>query len=311
MSINEIIRLIKDNQIEIGTNIYRNFVWSKKKQSLFIESLYRNFPIPTIFLYEDEKNYGKYKVIDGIQRLSTIYAFFNNELTINLKGPLQYCTFFDLPHFEQDRLLNFTIGVTVVEDIWNDDKVVEEIFYRLNIGGTNLTSQEFRNRMYSGTMIDTINYLNSTELWRELYNKPINPRYKDSEEILKFFTLVHNEYIRSTSLNEQMDRFIQDNRNNLSLADKLADTFNLVLNIVYNEFGFDILKNRTGINQQLYMMLFIPLGILVHKGHDKFSFDKIRSIILNYKMDKNIKMPFYNLISIGLDALEGDKNDKF
>ncbi|MED3762158.1 DUF262 domain-containing protein [Peribacillus frigoritolerans] len=309
MSIFEIIRLIENKQIEIDTNIYRNFIWSKKKQSLFIDSIYRNFPVPTIFLYEDEKSYGKYKVIDGIQRLRTIHAFFNNELKINLKGPLQYSTFFDLPNKEQDRLLNSVISVTVVEDIWNDDKVVEEIFYRLNIGGTNLTSQEFRNRMYSGIMIDTINNLNNTELWRKFYNKPNNPRYKDSEEILKFFALVYNANIKSTSLTEQMDRFIQENRNNTELANRLADIFNTVLKIVYNEFGLDILKNRTGIDQQIYMLLFIPLGILVSKGYDKFSFNKIRNILSDIKNDNIIKMPVYRLILIGLDVLEGDRND--
>ncbi|MCM3733820.1 DUF262 domain-containing protein [Fictibacillus nanhaiensis] len=306
MSIIEIMRLIEDKQIEIDTNIYRNFIWSKKKQSLFIDSIYRNFPVPTIFLYEDEKSYGKYKVIDGIQRLRTIHAFFNNELKINLKGTLQYSTFFDLPNKERDRLLNSVISVTVVEDIWNDDKVVEEIFYRLNMGGTNLTSQEFRNRMYSGIMIDTINNLNNTQLWRGFYNKPINPRYKDSEEILKFFALVYNENIKRTPLNEQMDKFIQENRNNLILADRLADIFNTVLKIVYKEFGLDIFKNKTGIDQQIYMLLFIPLGILVSKGQDEFSFDKIRNILLN---DNITKMPVYKLISIGLDVLEGDKND--
>lgn len=308
MSVYEIVRLIENNEIEIDTSIYRNFIWSKKKQSLFIDSIYRNFPVPPIFLYEDEKSYGKYKVIDGIQRLRTIHAYFNNELKINLKDPLQYSTFFELPNNEQARLLNSVINVTVVEDIWNDDKVVEEIFYRLNMGGTNLTSQEFRNRMYSGIMIDTINNLNNTELWRGFYNKPINPRYKDSEEILKFFTLVVNENINSTSLNEQMDVFIQENRNNSILATRLADIFNTVLKIVHQEFGLDILKNRIGFNQQIYMLLFVPLGILISEGHKEINFNGIQNIISEYKNNR-IRMPISRLISIGLDVLAGDRND--
>jgi len=51
----------------------RNYVWDRKRASRFIESLMLGLPVPQIFLYQMERN--KYSVIDGQQRLLTIYFF--------------------------------------------------------------------------------------------------------------------------------------------------------------------------------------------------------------------------------------------
>ena len=51
----------------------RNYVWDKKRASRFVESLILGLPVPQIFLYQMDRN--KYSVIDGQQRLLTIYFF--------------------------------------------------------------------------------------------------------------------------------------------------------------------------------------------------------------------------------------------
>ncbi|MDR2907796.1 MAG: DUF262 domain-containing protein, partial [Bacteroidales bacterium] len=51
----------------------RNYVWDIKRASKLIESLLIGIPIPQLFLYEQRKN--NFLVIDGQQRLLTIYFF--------------------------------------------------------------------------------------------------------------------------------------------------------------------------------------------------------------------------------------------
>lgn len=51
----------------------RNYVWDIKRASKLIESLIIGLPVPQLFLYEEAKN--SYLVIDGQQRLMTIYYF--------------------------------------------------------------------------------------------------------------------------------------------------------------------------------------------------------------------------------------------
>lgn len=51
----------------------RNYVWDLGRASKLIESLILGLPVPQIFLYESERN--KFLVIDGQQRLMSIYYF--------------------------------------------------------------------------------------------------------------------------------------------------------------------------------------------------------------------------------------------
>jgi len=51
----------------------RNYVWDVKRASKLIESIIIGLPIPQVFLYEEGRN--SYLVIDGQQRLLTLYFF--------------------------------------------------------------------------------------------------------------------------------------------------------------------------------------------------------------------------------------------
>ena len=51
----------------------RNFVWDMARASRLIESLVLGLPVPQIFLYEQQRN--SFLVIDGQQRLMSIYYF--------------------------------------------------------------------------------------------------------------------------------------------------------------------------------------------------------------------------------------------
>lgn len=65
------------NFMESGTvripGFQRNYVWDLMRASKLIESIILGLPVPQIFLYEESKN--KFLVIDGQQRLLSIYFF--------------------------------------------------------------------------------------------------------------------------------------------------------------------------------------------------------------------------------------------
>ncbi len=61
----------------------RNYVWDKARASKLIESILLGLPIPQIFLYEESRN--KFLVIDGQQRLMTIYYFIKQRFPRNEK----------------------------------------------------------------------------------------------------------------------------------------------------------------------------------------------------------------------------------
>lgn len=71
-NITTLYSFIKSGAIKIP-GFQRNFVWDIKRASKLIESIIIGLPIPQIFLYQESRN--KFLVIDGQQRLMSIYYF--------------------------------------------------------------------------------------------------------------------------------------------------------------------------------------------------------------------------------------------
>jgi hypothetical protein len=73
MSIGEVLSLYADGDIDIHPEFQRIFRWDDDQKSRLIESLLLRIPIPPIFV--SQRPDGVWDVIDGVQRLSTIFEF--------------------------------------------------------------------------------------------------------------------------------------------------------------------------------------------------------------------------------------------
>lgn len=169
MSIGELANLYQDGEVNINPIYQRMFRWDITQQSALIESILLGIPIPPIYVFQDEK--GAWNIIDGQQRLSTIFKFMgilkkDNECEdeeikeeINEKEPLVKTRF--LPSLEgkywqdedeekslteaQRRYIKRSKILIIIIDKSSDEFAQYEMFQRLNTGGSHLSSQEIRN----------------------------------------------------------------------------------------------------------------------------------------------------------------------
>lgn len=81
-SLSAIAEMVKFESIDITPHYQRRDRWHVEKQSALIESFLLNIPVPPVYLSEDE--YGTYTVIDGKQRITSIYDFLSGKF--KLKG---------------------------------------------------------------------------------------------------------------------------------------------------------------------------------------------------------------------------------
>lgn len=84
-------------------NFQRNFVWDIKKASKLIESLIMGLPIPQVFFYEKAKN--DFLVIDGQQRLMTVYYFLKKKFP-RMEKRVELRRIFDKEGSIPDRILS-------------------------------------------------------------------------------------------------------------------------------------------------------------------------------------------------------------
>jgi hypothetical protein len=73
MSIGEIVSMYNREEIAIDPEFQRLFRWTISQKSKLIESLLLGIPLPPIFVFEQAD--GRWELIDGLQRVSTILEF--------------------------------------------------------------------------------------------------------------------------------------------------------------------------------------------------------------------------------------------
>ena len=161
MSIGELINLYRDGELDIHPEFQRFFRWSDEQKSRLIESILLGIPIPSIFVSQRED--GIWDVIDGLQRLSTIFQLIGElkDESGNVVPPLvlkktKYLPSLKDKKWEDDdptrsigtanrliiRRAKFDVKIILRE---SSESSKYELFQRLNAGGSQLSDQELRN----------------------------------------------------------------------------------------------------------------------------------------------------------------------
>ncbi len=122
--------------------------WDNEQQSLLIHSMLANFPVPAVYVHKTEsievdakgKHSYNYSVLDGKQRMTTVFSFINGEYALSEDIPdveIEDVTyeiagkyFEDLDEDVQQEILRFRFNIQAFEDV--TDEMIEDIFFRLN-----------------------------------------------------------------------------------------------------------------------------------------------------------------------------------
>ncbi len=134
-------------RLNLSPEYQRKLVWDEKRKSALIESLLLRIPIPAFYLDEDSD--GNKNVIDGMQRLSTIHSYLNNEFPLTRMQYLFHCEnkfFRDLEPKFRARIEDTELAVNILDEKC-PPMVKLDVFRRVNTGGLPLNFQEIRNIM--------------------------------------------------------------------------------------------------------------------------------------------------------------------
>lgn len=165
----DLVRMHASGKLEIQPDFQRDVVWKQDDQSRFIDSLVKQLPIPSMCFSLDYKT-QRWKVIDGLQRMSTIIKFLSqpewklSDLS-DIHPQLRLAKNSDLRTGTepQKRLYSLvedvSIPVTVIRCDYSQQshmRYLFTIFHRLNSGGVRLTNQEIRNCIFTGRFNDLL-----------------------------------------------------------------------------------------------------------------------------------------------------------
>jgi hypothetical protein len=154
----DLLNLQEQDHLNLEPGFQRKSVWSPKDRRKLIQSVLEGLPLPSIFLYrrEDEHGYLVYDVLDGKQRLETLFMFMRTSPfgKAGFGVPFQFADdenpkLYDWRALSQQKrtgsFLAYNLQVAEVSGPFAD---IVELFVRINSTGKALTSSERRHAKF-------------------------------------------------------------------------------------------------------------------------------------------------------------------
>jgi hypothetical protein len=195
--ISSLFDMERDGNLNLQPKFQRQFVWDAKKINRLIESVFLDFPIPVVYVAEEEDR--KWTVIDGQQRLHSLFKFLKNDHTLKnlvVFTELNGKTWQQLSSDQQLKFKNSTLNIVKIKKESHKD-IRFEIFERLNTGSAKLNDQEIRNCVFRGNYNELLKELAENEFFQYILNSPnLQVRMLDVELVLRFFAFYNKTYLK-------------------------------------------------------------------------------------------------------------------
>ncbi|MBI9055471.1 MAG: DUF262 domain-containing protein [Bacteroidales bacterium] len=294
MSFGEIMSMYERKEIIIDPIFQRLFRWTEYQQTRFIESLLLGIPIPPIFVAEDKD--GRWELVDGLQRISTVFSFFGllEKLPEKNDWILKHGEL--IPDFENfgckdlplKLQLNIKRAVCRIEIVkWNSKYDMRyELFNRLNTGGARLTDQEIRNCIFRGVSSD-FNLFLSEEAKQQAFIDLIGPTEKQVEElyldelVLRFCALYNNGENVRENISEHMTSFMKKIVTAPERIDEFKSIFNRTITLL-KPIGKEAFRGSNNVlSTSLYDGISIGIAQNIEKYEEKntsYLIDKINQL---------------------------------
>lgn len=222
MTISSLEDRLDNDELNLTPDFQRQAnLWDVRRKSRLIESILLKIPLPSFYFSEDAQ--GSYAVVDGLQRLCTVFHFKNPALLNSVTGAdlsplrlrgLQYLrelegmAFADLDRKFQRRISELEITANIIRA--NTPSAVKfNVFARLNQGGMPLNAQEIRNAIFPGEWRDQLRVLAESDAFVQATDGKVQTaRQQDMELVLRFVALWQLGRPYRRPANQTLDEFL-------------------------------------------------------------------------------------------------------
>lgn len=191
----------------------RDFIWPERMKSRFIESLLMGVPIQPLFAFELDED-GNLELLDGVQRLSSVKSFTDNELVLSeleALDTLNGFSFSDLNSARKRKFLNIQLKLYIIDDNTSEG-VRADIFRRVNEGGKQLEPAEIRQGKFLGNNFYSfiLKMADSPEFGALFSSTKDNKKLRGEKEelITRFFAFSNNYQNFVHSVKDFLDEYI-------------------------------------------------------------------------------------------------------
>lgn len=256
------------NNIEVRPAFQRELVWKKQTKQLLIDTILRGYDVPKFYWEETEKD--QFAVIDGQQRVTTIWDFKEDKFPLSkdaekideeeIKGK----KFSELSLSLKQKFDSANIDIVIISEPESQDEI-RDMFLRLQQGVT-LKAQERRNAM-PGKMRDFIENLSNHNIFEKVDYKNIRFTYQQTAAQITLLEITGGPTDVKSTMLDRMYLQYKDFDNNSTIARKIYKIL---------DFMNKIFKEKTpGLKNYYIISFYTMFSELVEKYVMPTNFEEI------------------------------------
>ncbi len=311
--ISEMFEQFTLKNVNLQPKYQRRLVWPFKNKVYLIDSILQGLPLPKFFLQirVDSKT-GKtiYDMVDGQQRLSTIFEFISEktnddkEFVLSKKNhpepekflkDFEGMKFSELPQDFQQKLWLYKLSMEELTEATEDE--IKDMFVRLNLSNVKLNSQELRNALFQGDFKKLVYeladdfeedyYLKYKILSISNIKRMVDAEYT-SELVATILRGITNKKDKLDDIYRDYDTMDPDD------VKTIKKTFRSIFNLIESILGDDLKTTRFNNKNDFYSLFYLMYDIQYKK--------KLKIDTSVYKQIKDI------LIELSLEATDTASN---
>lgn len=256
----------------LSPSFQRRPSWKPRQKSFLIDTVLRGLPTPVIYLRE-RIQVGEIEslreVVDGQQRLRTLFAYIDPELLADYDDELDTfellskhddelagLPFARLPREAQRRIMNYEFSTHILPADTQDREVLE-IFARINSSGTALNAQELRNARFLGHFKRAVYELGfeNLERWRtwDVFDEFEIARMQEAELVSDLLMLLDRGLQGKTRA--RIDDFYDKHEDEYAEERVATRRFRIVMDLIEDQVG-DKISETSFSRSSLFYTLF-------------------------------------------------------
>jgi hypothetical protein len=262
-----LLTAIKANNLIPRPEFQRRLVWTNEDKLNFLLTVLQGYPFPEIYIAAGQVNpdtgEGSEMLVDGQQRITTLYQYFTDSEELKLKGEIS--SYKDLSDKEKIEFLEYEV---VIRDLGNKSiEEIKEIFRRINSTKYSLNAMEIHNARFDGAFKKFAEGISQLEFFDQnrIFTATDIKRMNDVVFCLTFIITILSTYFNR---DDEFEQFLSKYNDEFEYEDELNSEIKTVLATIEK---LDLDDKSRGWKKADMFTLIVELHRLIYKQRVELS----------------------------------------
>lgn len=276
--VRELLTSLREGKLQPRPEFQRRLVWSNKDKSAFLDTVLKNYPFPEIYVAAGDVNVetgeAKEMLVDGQQRITTLYQYFTGSPDLKLAKNIPSYT--GLENKQKEAFLQYDVVVRDLGKVPMEE--IREVFRRINATSYALNAMEIHNARFEGEFKAFAEQIAQHEFFERhrVFSASEVKRMQDTRFILVLASMLLSTYFnRDDEIEEFLNQYNDEFPQKESLTNELYSVFSFIDDLTLPR------ESRAWKKVDLFTLM-----VEVHRAlfKDKLSLDvrSVRSALLKF-----------------------------